>query len=85
MRDDEGAGGALLVAAGFLAGGTGFEGTVDRSAAAFAAPVVLKEELERERGARTEGVPETDVGRLVVVERAGAGPVDIFDEDNESG
>jgi hypothetical protein len=81
VRDDEGAGDALLAAAGFLAGGTGFEGTVERSVADFAAPVVLKEELERERDARAEGGPETDVGRLVIVERAG--PVDIFDEGNE--
>lgn len=77
MRDDEGAGDALLVAIDFLAGGTGFEGTVDRSVAGFVALVVLKAELERERDARAEGGPETDVGRLVVVERAG--PVDIFD------
>jgi len=83
VRDDEGAGDALLATAGFLAGGTGFEGTVERRVADFATPVVLKEELERERDARAAGDPETDVGRLVTVERAG--PVDIFDEGNEAG
>ena len=82
MRDD-GAGDTLLVADGFLAGGTGFEGTVDRSVAGFAAPVVPKAELERERDARAEEGPETDMGRLVVVGRAGT--VAIFDEGNETG
>jgi len=76
VRDDGGAGDALLVAVDFLAGGTGFEGTVDRSVAGFVAPVALKEELGRERDARADGVPETDMGRLVVVARAGA--LDIF-------
>jgi hypothetical protein len=80
VRDDEG---ALLATAGFLAGGTGFEGTVERSVADFAAPVVLKVELGRERDARADGGPETDVGRLVIVERAG--PVDIFDKGNNAG
>ena len=78
MRDDEGREDALLATVGFLAGGTGFKGTVERSVADFAAPVVLKEELERERDARAEGEPETDVGRLAIGERAG--PVDIFEE-----
>jgi hypothetical protein len=82
VRDDEGAGDVLLVAVGFLAGGTGFEGTVDRRVAGLAAPVVLNEELERESDARAEGGPEIDVGRLVVVERTG--PVDILDESNET-
>lgn len=82
VRDD-GAGDALLVAIDFLAGGTGFEGTVDRSVVGFVALVVLKAELERERDARAEAGPETDVGRLVVVvERAG--PADIFDRGNET-
>jgi len=75
MRDDEGAGDALLATVVFLAGGPGFKGTVERSVADLAGPVALKEELERERDARAEGEPETDVGRLVTVERAG--PVDI--------
>ena len=82
VRDEE-AGDALLVAAGFLAGGTGFEGTVDRSVAGFATPVELKEELGRDTDAREVGIPERDMGRLVVVERAG--PVDIFDEGDENG
>lgn len=73
MRDDEGTEDALLTV-GLLAGGTGFKGTVERRLADFAAPVVPKEELEREREARAEGGPETDVGRLFI-ERAG--PVDI--------
>ena len=80
MRDDEGTEDALLTV-GLLAGGTGFKGTVERRLADFAAPVVPKDELEREREARAEGGPETDVGRLVI-ERAG--PVDIFDEDNKA-
>jgi hypothetical protein len=82
VRDDEGAEDALLVAVGFLAGGPGFKGTVERSVADLAVPVVLKEEVERERDARAEGEPETDVGRFVTVERAG--PVDMFDEGNEA-
>jgi len=82
VRGPEGTEDALLGTAGFLAGGTGFEGTVERSVAGFAAPVVLKEELERERDARAEGEPEMDVGRLVTVERAG--PVDILDEGNKA-
>jgi hypothetical protein len=72
-----------LIAVGFLAGGTGFEGTVDRSAAGFATLVVPKEELERERDVRAEGGPEIDMGRLVVVERAG--PVDICGEGIKTG
>ena len=83
MRDDEGAGDVLWVAVDFLAGGTGFEGTVDRCIAGFVALVVLKEELERERDARAVEGPERDMGRLLVVERAG--PPDIFDEGNETG
>lgn len=79
MRDDEGTEDARLATVDFLAGGTGFKGTVERSVVDFAAPVV---ELERERDARAEGGPETDVGRLVGVERAG--PVDMFDEGNKA-
>ena len=75
MRDDEATEDVLLATVDFLAGGTGFTGTVERSVVDFAAPVVLREELERESDVRAEGGPETDMGRLVVVERAG--PVDI--------
>ena len=73
MRDDEGTEDALLATVGFLAGGTGFMGTVERSVVDFAAPVVLKAELERERDVRADGGPETDEGRFV----GRAGPVDI--------
>lgn len=71
-----------MATVGFLAGGLGFKGTVERRVADLPVPVVFNEELGRERDARAEGEPETDMGRLAVVERAG--PVDIFEEGNEA-